>query len=138
MRQICISFHSCLIFLLLCTKFVTPQAFNYQWPLDSPRTVTGSFGELRPNHFHAGIDFSTNGKINRPVFAASDGYISRIRISPVGYGKSIYITHNDGLVTLYAHLNSFNPKIDEFVREELYREKRYDIDLLVEPQKLVV
>src|SRR3954469_20380264 len=96
-------------FYTLCLAFLVSamqgQQKAYAWPIDSPFVITGNYGEIRPNHFHAGLDFSTNGKVNLPVFAVEDGYVSRIRVSPVGYGKSLYITHAGGKVSVYAHLN---------------------------------
>ena len=68
-------------------------------PLDIPLTMSGNFGEIRPNHLHSGIDLKTEGKEGLPVFAAADGYISRIKISPFGYGNALYITHSNGYIT---------------------------------------
>jgi hypothetical protein len=124
-----------LFFLLFLSCKLQSQ---YAWPVDSPLAITGTYGEIRPNHFHAGIDFSTNGKINLPVYAAQDGYVSRIRISPVGYGKSLYITHPDGLVTVYAHLTSFSPSIDEFIMKKMYEQQVNEIDFYTEPHTLKV
>ena len=73
-------------------------------PLDIPLEVSGSFGELRNNHFHAGLDFKTNKQTGLPVYAVADGYVSRIKISTYGYGKAIYITHPNGFTTVYGHL----------------------------------
>ncbi len=98
------------------------------WPIDSPRVLTGNYGELRPNHFHAGLDFSTNGKVNLQVYAIEEGYVSRVRVSPVGYGKSIYITHRNGKTSLYGHLNAFSLKIDKIVKEEQIAKQNYEID----------
>ena len=81
-------------------------------PLNIPISLSGNFGELRPNHFHMGIDIKTAQRENLPVYAAADGYISRIKIEPGGFGRAIYITHPNGYTTLYAHLNNFAAKID--------------------------
>ncbi|MBX3164638.1 MAG: M23 family metallopeptidase [Bacteroidetes bacterium] len=97
--------------------------------MDTPLIISGNYGELRPNHFHAGIDFSTNNKVNLPVYAAADGYVSRIKVSPYGYGKAIYITHPNGQVTVYAHLNSYDKKIAAIVKQEQYARKNYEIDV---------
>ena len=78
--------------------------------------LSGNFGEIRPNHFHAGFDLKTNGKENIPVFAVAEGYISRIKISTGGYGKALYITHPNGFTSVYAHLNCFDIDIEYFVK----------------------
>lgn len=120
---------SSLFLLMLIVGFCYSQNNNnYAWPIDSPRTLTGNYGELRPNHFHAGIDFSTNGKTGFPVYSIADGYVSRIKVSSVGYGKSVYITHNDGKVTLYGHLSAFNPAIAAMAKKMQYEKQSYDVD----------
>src|ERR1700712_379774 len=85
-------------------------------PLDIPMSLAGNFGELRPNHYHMGIDIKTNQRENLPVYAAAEGYISRIKIEPAGFGRAIYITHPNGYTTLYAHLNNFAARIDAYVK----------------------
>lgn len=108
-------------------------AQDYTWPIDSPRVITGNYGEIRPSHFHAGLDFSTNGKINFPVYAIEDGYVSRIKVSSVGYGKSVYITHSDGKVSVYAHLNSYNSTMGAVVKAEQYLKQNYEVELFPIP-----
>ena len=114
----------------------TPE--NFTWPIDTPRIVSGNYGELRPNHFHAGIDFTTNNKVNLPVYSVADGYVSRIKVSSVGYGKAIYITHPNGQVSLYAHLNSFSSKIADAVKKEQYENRRYEVDLYLKKNSIQV
>jgi len=108
------------------------------WPLDSPRVLTGNFGELRPNHFHTGLDFSTNGKENLQVYAIDEGYVSRIRVSPFGYGKALYITHANGKVSVYAHLSTFSLKIDKALKEEQYAKQSFEVDFYPKPWSLYV
>src|SRR5688500_9348634 len=109
----------CVFLPVFCSVLARSQSnAEFRWPLDTPCVITGNYGELRPNHFHAGIDLSTGGRINRPVYAAQDGYISRIRISAAGYGKCVYITHPGKKVTVYAHLNSLALKVAKVVKEE--------------------
>lgn len=123
--------NKCIIVLFcILIKYISisQTAPEFVWPIDSPQIITGNYGELRPNHFHAGLDFSTNGKLNVPVYAIADGYISRVRISASGYGKSIYITHKNGKVSLYAHLNFLSKKIVELVKKEQYKKQNYEID----------
>jgi hypothetical protein len=100
--------------------------------------LSANMGELRPNHFHGGMDIKTDGQIGLPVYAAAGGYVSRIRISTYGYGNTIYITHPNGLVTVYAHLDRFSSKIHDYAVEELYKLEQTDIDIVVPPKMLPV
>ncbi|MEO1713853.1 MAG: M23 family metallopeptidase, partial [Bacteroidota bacterium] len=91
-----------------------PQDF-FRWPIEHAIRVSGTFGELRSNHFHAGIDLkSRRGAIGDPILAAGEGYISRIKIESRGYGNSLYLTHPNGYTTLYAHLSAFTPEIKAY------------------------
>ena len=92
----------------------------FEPPVKIPFFLAGNFGELRPNHFHAGIDIKTQGKTGLPVFAAADGFVSRISISPVGYGNALYIDHPNGTTTIYGHLESFSRPIAEYIRKIQY------------------
>ena len=107
-------------------------------PLDIPTQLSGNFGELRPNHFHAGFDYKTQKKEGLNVFASADGYVSRIKISTFGYGKAIYITHPNGFTTVYGHLKSLNPNIDSYLKTNQYKEKSYEIDLYLKPNQLPI
>jgi hypothetical protein len=113
-------------------------AFPSIWPIDPPWTITGNYGELRPNHFHDGLDFSTNGQINLQVYAVEEGYVSRVRVSATGYGKSVYITHPNGKVTVYAHLNAFSLKIAEMIKKEQYAKKSFEIEIFPKSYQLPV
>lgn len=104
-----------------------PQGY-FRSPLDIPLLLAGNFGELRSNHFHAGIDIKTEGVIGKKVFATADGYISRIKVQHSGYGKVIYIDHPNGYTTTYAHLNAFSDKVDKFLKKEQYKERSYTLD----------
>src|SRR5271169_2093240 len=101
---------------------------QYIWPTDASRRVTSSFAEYRSTHFHGGIDISTNGVKGYKVFAVRDGYIYKIRITPNGYGKMLFIKHDDGYVSVYAHLEGFNEEITKTVQAEQYRRGTYAID----------
>ena len=114
------------------------QVKSLKWPLDTPCTITGNYGELRPNHFHAGIDLSTGGRVNRRVYAAESGYVSRVRVSATGYGNAVYITHPGGLVTVYAHLNSLSLKIAKLVTAEQEARKSFEVELLPAPNAVQV
>lgn len=114
------------------------QESNYFWPIDSPRVITGNYGELRPNHFHSGLDFSTNNLVNLPVYCIENGYVSRIKISSVGYGKSIYVTHPNGKVSVYGHLNSLNPAITAVIKKEQYAKQNYEVDFNPKPKSVIL
>ncbi len=90
--------------------------------------LSANMGELRPNHFHAGIDIKTDFTTGLPVYAAQDGYISRIRISSYGYGNTLYITHPNGLVTVYAHLERFSADIQNYVISFQYANETFELD----------
>lgn len=107
-------------------------------PLDIPIAIAGSFGELRPNHFHSGIDFRTQQQEGIPVFATADGFVSRIKISTGGYGKSIYIDHPNGYTTVYGHLQSCNPTIQKILIAEHYDKKNYEIEIYPKPNEIPV
>ena len=92
-------------------------------PLQGKLIVSGTFGELRPDHFHSGLDFSTQNKENLEVLSSAAGYVSRIKISASGYGKVIYITHPNGFVSVYAHMNAFNVVVDDYVKRKQYEQK---------------
>ena len=112
-----------LISILICcflqnVKAQTPDKIypqNYFGaPMEIPLLLAGNFGELRSNHFHAGIDIKTQGVTGQDVIASAEGYVSRIKVQHGGYGKIVYIDHPNGYTTTYAHLNKFSKKIDAF------------------------
>lgn len=107
-------------------------------PVEIPISLSGSFAELRSNHFHSGIDIKTEGKEGLKINACADGYVSRIRISPFGFGKAIYIVHPQGYTTVYAHLQRFNIEIDQWVKSEQYKLQKFDVDLFPKPGELKV
>ena len=107
-------------------------------PLDIPMQLSGNFGELRPNHFHAGFDFKTLQKEGLSVFAVADGYVSRIKISTFGNGKTIYITHSNGYTSVYGHLQKATDSIQEFIRKTHYSEQSFEIEMFLKPDQLPV
>ncbi len=107
-------------------------------PLDIPLYLSANFGELRSTHFHSGIDFKTQQETGKPVFSVFDGHISRIKIRSGGYGKSLYITHSNGYVSVYAHLNDFIPQISAYVKENQYKMKRFEVDLYLSDDKFQI
>lgn len=129
------------LFLLIVSSTFSQKQYPkdyFRSPLDIPMQLSGNFGELRPNHFHAGFDFKTNQKEGLNVYAAADGYISRIKISTVGYGKAIYITHPNGFTTVYGHLQKAVGKIQNKIIELQYAEKNYEIEAYFKPNDLPV
>ncbi|MEE2930932.1 MAG: M23 family metallopeptidase [Bacteroidota bacterium] len=118
-----------LIFLFLSTIVKFSIAQTYHPPLDFRLLLSGTFGELRSSHFHTGIDIKTQGVVGQKVYTIDDGYISRIKISSFGYGKALYITHPNGLTSVYAHLKKFNEEIEEYVRKYQYKKESFEIEL---------
>ncbi|MGC4058654.1 MAG: M23 family metallopeptidase [Chitinophagaceae bacterium] len=123
--------------LLVCSLYCEAQTDypqNYLInPLKIPISLAGNFGECRPGHFHSGLDIKTNGEENYPVHAAADGYISRIKMEPGGFGHAIYITHPNGYTSLYAHLNNFFPALQQVVHERQYAAKSWEQDINFPP-----
>lgn len=113
---------------ILATAQKYPQDY-FRNPLNIPILLAGNFGECRGGHFHSGLDIKTTGKENLPVFAAGDGYVSRIKMDKGGFGHALYVTHPNGYTTLYAHLNNFAPKIQKYLREKQYAAEKWDVDL---------
>jgi murein DD-endopeptidase MepM/ murein hydrolase activator NlpD len=102
---------------------------DFRAPLDiTPPALAGSFGELRANHFHSGMDYRTNQREGYPVYAIADGYISRLRVQNSGFGLALYINHPNGYTSVYGHLQRFNPKIAQQVKTIQYQKKSYEID----------
>ena len=117
-------FTVCLISLLAASaQIFTPNKYPkgyFTWPVQAKRSLVANFGELRPNHYHMGLDCRTDQRENMPVLAAANGYIAKVKIEPFGFGRCIYINHPNGLTTLYAHLNEFNPALEKYVTEQQY------------------
>ncbi|HEV7229996.1 MAG TPA: M23 family metallopeptidase [Bacteroidia bacterium] len=113
-----------------------PQNY-FRNPLDIPVSLAGNFGEIRPNHFHAGLDLKT-GQEGLKVHAAADGYVSRIKVSPTGYGKVVYITHPNGYVTVYGHLSRFSGALTKYARDAQYSNENYEIELFPKEGELPV
>src|SRR5690242_4421346 len=95
----------------------------------SPMEIVANYGELRPDHWHMGLDIRTNQKENLPVYAAAEGYIAHIGIRPQSFGRFIIINHPNGYSTLYAHLNDFYPALEEYVTEQQYNQESWAIEL---------
>ncbi|MFC5044975.1 M23 family metallopeptidase [Aquimarina hainanensis] len=120
-------------FILFISSFVFAQKKvpndYFMNPLDIPLATSGTFGELRSNHFHSGIDLKTQKREGLNVYAAASGRISRIKVSRFGYGKALYLTHPNGYTTVYAHLKKFAPEIEAYVKKKQYTKESYQIEL---------
>jgi hypothetical protein len=120
------------IFFLIFTSIFSQDKYptNYfQNPLDIPMYLSGTFGELRSNHFHSGLDIKTQLKEGFNVFSVADGYVSRIKVSHWGYGKVLYVTHPNGYTSVYAHLKKYSPKIEEYIKKHQYKKESFEIQL---------
>ncbi|WP_026727595.1 M23 family metallopeptidase [Flavobacterium denitrificans] len=130
------------LYTLLFCHFIfaqTPYPKDYfRAPLDIPMQLSGNFGELRPNHFHAGFDLKTNQREGLNVYAVADGYISRIKISTFGNGKCIYITHPNGYTSVYGHLQTAVGTVQDYIQKTHYKEKAFEIEMFPKPDELPV
>lgn len=112
-----------------------PQNY-FRNPLDIPITLAGTFGEIRSNHFHTGLDMKTEEREGLVVHAAADGYVSRINVSGYGYGNALYITHPNGYVTVYGHLSRYNDVIMKYLRKIQYERQRFSVDIQLKPGEI--
>lgn len=107
-------------------------------PMDIPLQLSGNFGELRPNHFHAGFDMKTLQREGINVYAVADGYVSRIKISTFGNGKTIYIDHPNGYTSVYGHLQKTADPIESFIKKTHYKEQSFEIEMYFKPNEMPV
>ncbi|WP_430613657.1 M23 family metallopeptidase [Flavobacterium sp. JP2137] len=120
------------LLVLLASSWCFAQNYPKDYfssPLKIDLIPSGTFGELRNNHFHAGLDIRTQQRIGLPIYAPADGTVSRIKVSTFGYGKALYINHPGGYTTVYGHLNAYNQPIGDFVRNQQYAAKKFEIEL---------
>ena len=126
------------LFLLIIIGFFSYQSVDktfpkdyFRSPIDGTIQLSGSFGELRSNHFHGGIDIKprVRGKSGDPIYAAADGYVARIAVSPRGYGNGLYLAHPNGYTTVYGHLLKFNDKIAQYVEDLQYANETFVLDV---------
>ncbi len=137
MREIFLSF--CCLFLIkgALAQAAYPKDYFIN-PMEIPLVLSGTFGELRSNHFHAGLDIKTQQKEGIPVKATAGGYISRINVSLWGYGNALYVTHPNGFTTVYGHLKEFSPEIDAYVRAKQYEKESFTVRLYPKAGELPV
>jgi hypothetical protein len=128
-----------IIYLIANTTFFysQKQAFDFILPLEHKPIITGNYGEIRPNHFHAGLDFTTDPIKNLPIKCIYDGYVSRIKISSVGYGKALYITHPNGYVSVYAHQKKYADQIETYIQNLQSKLKQNELDVTLKPHELI-
>lgn len=129
------------LFFLILTPFyaaiTNAQLFSpinypadyFEYPVVATKGLAANFGELRPNHYHMGLDCRTDQAQNKKIIAAADGYIAKVKIEPWGFGRCIYINHPNGLTTLYAHLNDFYEGLEKYVKEQQYALKSWAVYL---------
>lgn len=139
-KMIAVRFSLCLCFsvVLLFLKAALAQQSNFRNPLDLPIQLSANFGELRTDHYHTGWDIRTNGKTGYAVHAAADGYVSRIKVSPFGFGNVLYITHPNGYMTVYGHLDRFNDAIAKYVKQQQYAKQSFEVELFPDASKFSV
>ena len=123
-----ISYLSIFFILTANSQIDYSQNFDFHPPLNIDLVLSANFGELRTNHFHTGIDFKTNGKEGYKLYSIADGYVSRVRVSPYGYGLVVYIDHYNGLTSVYAHCSQFVGKIADMVSSRQLKEQNYEIE----------
>ncbi|MDL2323305.1 M23 family metallopeptidase [Bacteroidales bacterium OttesenSCG-928-A17] len=126
------SMRRCADWYIVLVFFLFSHCLNAQdviLPMDIPPYLSGNFGELRSNHFHSGIDFKTQGREGVPVKSVQDGFISRVSVSPYGYGRAVYVDHPDGTTSVYAHLSRFSPALESAVRDSQYVRERFQVNL---------
>jgi hypothetical protein len=132
--------YSFIIFLSTCFSAaaqIYPRGY-FQSPLNIPLYLSGNFGEIRTNHFHTGLDIKTEGREGLPVYAAADGFVSRIKVSAVGYGNIVYVEHPNGYTTAYAHLQSYNQRISAYTESRQYSKQSFEIDLALKPGEIPI
>lgn len=128
-----------LLLLILSSSFYgEAQVEAWRSPLEFPLFLAGNFAELRPNHFHAGIDLKTQGATGKAVHAPKAGYVSRISASPWGYGYALYLNHPDGVTTVYGHLERFAPKLAQYLWEQQHQQEKFAINLIMTPEQFPV
>ena len=123
---------------IILSLIITAHAENYHWPMDAPPALTSTFGEYRGGRLHAAIDLKTWGKEGYPITAIADGYVWRVRTSPWGYGRVVYVQLDNGQFALWAHLSGFSKRIEKYVQQEQDRRGTYSVNLYFRPDQIPV
>ncbi len=129
------------LFAFLCSTVLFAQMKpepGIKVPVDIPVYLSGNFGELRTNHFHTGIDFKTQGVVGKNIINFDHGWLSRVVVSPWGYGNALYVSHYSGLTTVYAHMLSFIPEIAQVVEKLQYENERFDLDVSFDKDEITL
>ena len=137
------TFYNLMLFVCFINTGIIQAQNNYPQnyfrnPLNIPMQLAANFGAIRTNHFHMGLDLRTNSQENLPVFAAAEGYVSRIKVERYGFGNAVYITHPNGYTTVYAHLNRYFDKLDEYIKERQYKDEQWEQDINFQPGQFPV
>lgn len=128
MRNLLVQLTLLLLPIVPATAQKMPEG-GYHLPVGLTPILASNFGELRANHFHMGLDFKTNGKIGYNLYSVADGYVSRVKVSPFGYGKVVYVDHPNGVTSVYAHCSEFRGAIDSLVRLTQRKEQNFEIEI---------
>lgn len=127
----------CFIHTIIAQAQNYPQNY-FRNPLNIPMQLAANFGAVRTNHFHMGLDLRTNSQENLSVLAAAEGYVSRVKVERYGFGNAVYVTHPNGYTTVYAHLNKYYDKLDEYVKEKQYKDEKWEQDITFQPGQFPV
>lgn len=103
-------------------------------PLAGPLCPTSSFGSYRTGHIHAGIDFSTGGRVGVPVLAVDTCWVWRTSVKNSGYGRALYVVLAGGEVALYGHLSRFAAPIEKAVEAEQNERGASEVEIYSEPE----
>ncbi len=129
-----------LLLLITCSAYSQseyPQDY-FRNPLDIPVVLAGTFGELRSSHFHSGLDIKTQHKEGLKVYAAAEGYVSRIKIQHYGYGKAVYVTHPNGYTSVYGHLQKLSPRLENYIKDCQYERESYEVEVFPNSEELKI
>ncbi len=136
MRRLALLFGCVFLSLAFSNKSEEPEKYPQDYfrsPVDHTIRLSGTFGELRPNHFHSGIDIKTsNGGVGDPLFSIADGFVARIKVQAGGYGNALYIKHPNGFTSVYAHMHRFSKEIATYVKQKQYENRSFSVDLYPE------
>lgn len=127
-----------LFFSIYVEAQVKPEPAFFSYPLGIKIKLNANYGEMRPNHFHMGLDLSTESRENLPIYAPADGYIARIKIEQGGFGRALYVNHPNGLTTLFAHMNRFIPAAEQYLWLKQHEQESWKIDLNIPEGVLAV
>lgn len=125
---ICLQFFSVSIFAQNYQAKTIDFSQDLRMPMDIDLVLAGNFCEMRSNHFHTGLDIKTQGVEGQKIYSIEDGVISRIRVSPWGYGNAIYVEHTNGLTSVYAHCNHFSSLLDSVTYQVQKAYESYVVD----------